>query len=160
MAIKKACSFKNTVLNTGKECDVAMVAPAMLIAVPRSYKFTDTDLLSPDAWMDTLIHASLATRAFPLFGQQAPINDVTNDSEGDTTVTLGDGTKVFLRYGMYNRTLETIAGGLCYAKSLASFLKSVTFFIEDCTITVRIAILCSCKLSISTSTLTAKLTFY
>lgn len=130
MAIIKACSFQNTVKNTGKEYDVSMVAPAMLIAVPRSYTFDDNDLLDPDAWLDTLIHASMATRAFPLFGQQAPIRDVTNDQEGDVTVTLGDGLKVFLRYGLYNRTLETTSGGLCYAKALASFLKSGYSIIE------------------------------
>jgi len=130
MAIIKACSFASSVKNTGKECDVSMVAPAMIICVPRSYTFTDTDLLDPDAWLDTLIHAAITTRAFPLFGQQAPIREVTNDQASDVIVELGDGLKVFLRYGMYNRTLETTSGGICYAKALQSFNKSGYSIIE------------------------------
>lgn len=130
MAIIKACSFANSVKNTGKECDISMVAPAMIICLPRSYKFTENDLLDPDAWLETLIHASITTRAFPLFGQQAPVREVTNDTAADTIVELGDGLKVFLRYGMYNRTLETTSGGLCYASALQSFLKSGYSIIE------------------------------
>lgn len=120
-AIVKACSVNVTVGNTGKECDTAMGATAMLIALHGSVKFNDTDLLDPVAWMNTLIHQRLA---FPLFGQQAPIRTITNNAESDVLVTLDDGLQVFLRYGVYNRIFETTSGGFCYARSLSSFNKS------------------------------------
>jgi hypothetical protein len=120
-AIVKACSVNVTVGNTGKECDTAMGATAMLIALHGSVKFNDTDLLNPVPWMNSLIHQRLA---FPLFGQQAPIRTITNNAESDVLVTLDDGLQVFLRYGVYNRIFETTSGGFCYARSLSSFNKS------------------------------------
>jgi hypothetical protein len=130
MAIKKACLVKNSVKNTGKECDTSMVATAMLIAVPRSLKWTDEDLADPVAWLDNLIHEAPASRVFPLFGQQAPIRTITNSAAEDIKVTLDDGLEVFLRYGLYNRTFETTSGGLCYAQSLQSLNKSGYSLIE------------------------------
>lgn len=121
MAIKKACVVKNSVNNTGKECDTSMVATAMLIALKRGTKISSTDLLDPVAWLSNLIHQR---KAFPLFGQQAPIREMSNDAEGDILVTLDDGLKVFLRYGVYNRTFATTSGGLCYAHALQSLNKS------------------------------------
>lgn len=121
MAIRKACVVKNSVENTGKECDTSMVATAMLIAIKRGLKITNADLADPVPWLINLIHER---RAFPLFGQQAPIREMTNDSEGDILVTLDDGLKVFLRYGVYNRTFATTSGGLCYANALQSLNKS------------------------------------
>lgn len=123
-ALIKACSVANTVKNTGKECDVSMVAAAMIVAVPRSLTFDDTDLLDFDGWFDTRIHAAMTTRIFPLFGQNAPIRTIQNDQQGDILVELDDGLKVFLRYGLYNMTYETTSGGLCYAKTLQSLNKS------------------------------------
>lgn len=127
MAIKKACNVTNTPKNTGKQCDSAMVATAMIIAMQRGLTFTDTDLLDPVSWLDTLIHQK---KAFPLFGQKAPIREIVNDAEADVIVTLDDGLKVFLRYGIYNRTFATTAGGLCYAEALQSFLNSGYDIIE------------------------------
>lgn len=121
MAIIKACNISNSVRNTGKECDTAMVATAMLIAIQQNVKFTDTDMLDPVAWLRGLIHQR---KAFPLFGNAAPIRTINNNAESDVTVTLDDGTVVFLRYGVYNRTFETTNGGLCFAKSLQSFNSS------------------------------------
>ena len=126
-AIVKACSLRNSVANTGKECDTSMGATAMLIAIKKTVTFTDTDLLDPIAWLTRLIQAR---DAFPFFGHEAPINTITNDTEQDSLVTLDDGTKVFLRYGVYNRMFETIAGGLCFAKSLKSLNKSGYNIIE------------------------------
>lgn len=121
MAIIKACNTVNTPKNTGKECDTAMVATAMLIAIKKTVTFNDTDLLDPVTWLTARIQAK---EAFPLFGLNAPIRTITNDSEGDQIITLDDGLKVFLRYGLYNRTFETTSGGLCYAAALQSFLNS------------------------------------
>jgi hypothetical protein len=127
MAIIKACSVETSVKNTGKECDTAMVATAMLIAIQRGLTFTDTDLEDPVAWLEGLIHER---KAFPLFGQQAPIREINNNPESDILVTLDDGTQVFLRYGIYNRSFATTSGGLCYAEALASFLNSGYSIIE------------------------------
>jgi hypothetical protein len=120
-AIVKACNITNTPKNTGKQCDSAMVATAMLIAMQSGLKFTLADLADPVEWLTTLIHQK---KAFPLFGQKAPIREITNDTEGDQIVTLDDGLKVFLRYGLYNRMFSTTSGGLCYADALQSFLNS------------------------------------
>lgn len=121
MAVIKACAISTSVKNTGKECDVAMLATAMLIAIQSGVTFTDTDMLDPVTWLTTLIQQR---KAFPLFGQKAPIRTITNNAEADVTVTLDDGLIVFLRYGIFNRTFETTSGGMCYARSLASFLNS------------------------------------
>lgn len=121
MSIIKACNIENTPKNTGKQCDVAMVATAMLIAMQQGLKFTDSDLEDPVGWLTTLIHQK---KAFPLFGQKAPIREINNEAEADQIVTLDDGLKVFLRYGVYNRNFATTSGGLCYAQALQSFLNS------------------------------------
>lgn len=120
-AIIKACNTTSTPKNTGKECDTAMGATSMLIAIKKSIKFDDDDLLDPVTWLTGLIHSK---DAFPLFGLSAPIREITNDAEGDQIITLDDGLKVFLRYGLYNRTFATTSGGLCYAAALQSFLNS------------------------------------
>lgn len=120
-AIIKACNITNTPKNTGKQCDSAMVATAMLIAIQSGLTFNDTNLSDPVSWLTTLIHQK---KAFPLFGQKAPIREINNETEQDVMVTLDDGLKVFLRYGMYNRSFATTSGGLCYAEALASFLNS------------------------------------
>ncbi len=129
-AVIKACLVGNQLHNTGKECDVSMNAAAMFIAVPPSTVIEQADLDDIGAWATTMIHASKATRIYPFFGNLAPINTVSNENEGDVMVTLDDGTKVFLRYGVYNRTFETISGGLCYAKQLQGLNKSGYRIIE------------------------------
>src|SRR5688572_23319744 len=124
MAIKKACIIGNSIKNTGKECDAAMGPTAMLIAVPPSTLITLEDLEDPTEWIRPLLHAPKASRVYPFFGNVAPINTINNNAEGDTTVTMDDGTIVFLRYGIYNRLFETTSGGLCYARALAGLNKS------------------------------------
>lgn len=128
MAIIKACSTNSSVGNTGKECNTAMGATAMLIAIDPSTTFTDTDLLDPSTWLLSVIHQR---KAFPIFGLKAPINMISNNNAGnDIIVTLDDGTDVFLRYAIYNRMFETTAGGLCYAKSLQTFNHKGYYIIE------------------------------
>lgn len=126
----KACLVGGSIKNTGKECDAALEATAMLWAVPKDTVLDTTDLADLGAWATPLIHASKATRIYPFFGNVAPINTIDNANEGDVMVTLDDGTKVFLRYGVYNRTFETLSGGLCYAKALAGLNKSGYRIIE------------------------------
>ena len=129
-AITKACKVSSVIKNTGKECDAAMVATAMLLLVPKSFSFTDTDLLDPELFFTSAIHAARGSRVFPLFGQQAPIKEIGNDKEADVLVTLDDGSKVFLRYGFYNKTYKTTSGGICFAQALASLNKSGYSVIE------------------------------
>lgn len=130
MAIIKACMVANTIQNTGKECDKAMGPAAMLIAVPKSLKFTLADLADPTIWLTALIHASRSVRAYPLFGQFAPIREIANDKESDVLVTLDDGSSILIRYGFYNRMFSTTNGGLCYAKALQSLNSSGYSLIE------------------------------
>lgn len=130
MALIKACLIGNSLKNTGKECDTSMVATAMLLAVPPDLEITADDLLDPLAWIEPLLHASKQNRIYPFFGNKAPINTITNNNESDILVTLDDGTQVFLRYGIYNRLYETIAGGICYAKALQGLNKSGFNIIE------------------------------
>lgn len=131
MAVKKACVVANSVKNTGKECNIAMGPTAMIIPVPATLTFTieelEDDILG---WATPLMHGTPAARIYPLFGQKAPINTITNNAEADVIVTLDDGTPVYIRPGIYSRIYETISGGLCYAQSLASFLNSGMNIIE------------------------------
>lgn len=124
MSIIKACLVGASIKNTGKECDSAMGPTAMLIAAPRTLEIDAADLADPDAWITPLLHAAAGSRIYPIFGEAAPINNINNNNESDTIITLDDGTQVFVRYGIYNRTFQTIAGGLCYAQALASLLRS------------------------------------
>jgi hypothetical protein len=118
MALIKSCIAGNAIKNTGKECDNAMGPTAMLIACPPSTVIDEEMMANIYEWAQVMIHAPKAQRIYPLFGSVAPINVITNNSEADVEVTLDDGTVVPVRYGVYNRTLETIAGGLCYADAL------------------------------------------
>lgn len=120
-AIIKACNISNSPNNTGLQCNAAMVATAMLIAMRSDITFTDADLADPVTWLTNLIHNKTA---FPMFGTKAPIREIKNEKEADVMVTLDDGLKVFLRYGIYNRSYATTSGGLMYAKALQSFLNS------------------------------------
>lgn len=120
-AIIKACAVTTSVKNTGKECDIAMVAAAMFIALDPTVTFTLTDLEQPVPWLIGLIQER---KAFPLFGYEAPIRSIKPSSDSDTIVTLDDGLKVFMKYGVYTTEYGTTSGGLCYAKALASFLNS------------------------------------
>lgn len=130
MAVKKACIIGNSVMNTGKECNIAMGPTAMIIPVPAALTFTIAELQDIIAWALPLMHAAPALRIRPLFGQKAPINTITNNADADVIVTLDDGTPVYIRPGIYSRIYETIAGGLCYAKELQSFLNSGMNIIE------------------------------
>jgi len=120
----------NTIQNTGKECDKAMGPAAMLIAVPKRMTFTLADLADPTAWLNALIHAAKSTRVYPLFGQSAPIREISNDKENDVIVTLDDGSSILIRYGFFNRMFSTTNGGICYAKALQSLNSSGYSIIE------------------------------
>lgn len=126
-AIIEACNSEISVKNTGVECHTAMSATAMLLLMYPGTSFTKTDLEDPVTFFQDLIQER---KCFPLFGNKFPISTIQNNTENDATVTLDDGTQVFLRYGVYNRVFETLKGGLCYAEALQSFLQSGFQIIE------------------------------
>lgn len=126
-ALIKACNFKASVKNTGVECDTAMTATYMLIALDPSVTFTNADMADPVTWLTNQIQLR---KAFPMFGIKAPINEIDSNNGNDVTVTLDDGTMVFIRYDMYTRTFVTIKGGLCFAQALQSFNSSGYTYLE------------------------------
>lgn len=124
MALTKSCRVTTTLKNTGVDCDVIMGPTAMIVAVPRSFSFDDTDLADEITWFKTAVQAPASERVYPIFGNDAPIRFITNNKEADVIATLDDGLQVFIRYGFLNRVFATTNGGLCYAKALQSFLGS------------------------------------
>ena len=44
MALLNPCNLEETVVNTGSECDDAMLASAMIILVPKDATWDDDDL--------------------------------------------------------------------------------------------------------------------
>lgn len=119
-AMVKACSVQNVVKNTGKNCDKALQADAIIFACPPGFTFTATDLLDPLTWMKANIHAAWGSRVLPLFGYKAPIRTFEPKNENDIVVVLDDGSSHFLRYGFVNINYETTSGGLCYAEAMAA----------------------------------------
>jgi len=129
-ALVKACNVSQSVKNTGFECSSALGATAMIIAVPKTLKWTTSDMDDFPAYIQTQIHAAAASRAYPMFGDYAPIRIITVNDADDVTQTFDDGFEVFIRSGFANRILETNEGGLCYAKALRSFINAGYAFIE------------------------------
>lgn len=124
MAIVKACKVSAAIKNTGVDCEINMGPTSMLVAVPKSFSFTDADLADPVEWFKEAIHANAQARIFPIFGNNAPIRFITNNKEADVIAVMDDGSKQFVRYGFLNRMFQTTNGGLCYAKALQSFVGS------------------------------------
>lgn len=123
--VKEACLVGGSIQNTGKECDISMGPTAMLIAIPPGFSWDLADMAAdPVAWITPYLHGSTSSRIYPFFGLKIPINNLKNDADTDVLQTLDDGTKILIRYGMYNKTMETIDGGLCYAKTLQSLNRS------------------------------------
>lgn len=129
-ALIKACKKALTIKNTGSECSEAMVATAMLFAVPSDLKWTLEDMEDFDGYLNTQIHAPIGDRVYPIFGPSLPIRKITLNKEADVVPVQDDGTPVFVRYGMYTRMFGTTEGGLCYAKVLQSLNKSGFSIIE------------------------------
>lgn len=130
MALKQACSVKNTIKNTGIECNKMLAAAAMIFLVHPDWTCTETDLEDPVTFLNTAIHADGDDRIYPLFGNQAPIRIITNNKENDVTVTFDDGSTQLVRYGFLNRMFVTTAGGLCYASVLKALYDSGYKFVE------------------------------
>lgn len=117
-AILEACLVSTALRNSGKECDIAMVAAAQFWITPPDWSLTREQLADPVTTFRNGIHAAKGSRIYPIFGQKAPIREITNAGGDDVSVTMDDGLEVFLRFNLYNNTYATTNGGLCYAKML------------------------------------------
>lgn len=127
------CNISVAPSNTGADCNAAMKASAMIIMVPRSAKWTDAQITSAGSFtkfLDTQVHAAPAQRWFPIFGNNAPVRAITEAAEADVIETFDDGSQSFIRYGMYNRTFVTNAGGIALAQHLMNFRGGSYAFIE------------------------------
>lgn len=131
------CDLTLNPKNTGVECDSAMLATAMLIFLPQSASWADADVNAAPyngnftAFLEDKIHAAPSARWFPIFGNSAPINVITENNENDVTETLDDGSTVFIRYGKANRTFATTKGGACLAQKLMQFPQGYSFIEVD-----------------------------
>lgn len=119
----KACQEIGNFNNTGIECKVNPGVLAMLLAMPITTKLTEQQMSDLHTSINTYTHASVGSRWYPLFGYACPIRGIDNAKENDTTATLDDGTKVFIRRGVYNKKLTTNEGGLSFVKKL-DFLRN------------------------------------
>ncbi|MES2004339.1 MAG: hypothetical protein V4450_07445 [Bacteroidota bacterium] len=108
-------------LNTGIDCQVKMVAPALYILMPASAKWTEEDEEDFLAFVMTKVHATAKDRWYPIFGNNAPVRTINDSKESDVIVTYDDGSQAFIRNGTITRTLMTNKGGLAYAQALMSF---------------------------------------
>lgn len=125
MAVVRICKSSNYVKNTGTDSELLPLAPAMFFVVPKTFSFTLEDLGENNAdlldFFQTAMHADRPNRIFPLFGNQVPIRNNTNTKGSDVTVTLDDGTPIFVQYGATSMLLATTDGGLCFQKILQSY---------------------------------------
>jgi hypothetical protein len=131
-AIIRACSTSTSFKNTGAGSNMFPAATAMVFLLDKNKKFSLSDLNNPDivTVFTEWIHAELPDKVFPLFGNQIPISLNANTKGTDNTVTLDDGTIVFVSYGQTSKLFSTIDGGLCFAKSLMSFNNADAVVIE------------------------------
>jgi len=127
MALINPCVPGEGIKNTGVECSDAMLATYMLFMMPQSATWGAADELDFTAYAQTQCHALPATRWWPLFGRNAKINGIADSPEGDVVETMEDGSKSFIRNGMFNRTFMTTKGGDCFAKALQAMDKNYAF---------------------------------
>lgn len=129
-ALIKACQKSGSIKNTRSECHESMGPTVLLIAVPPGTKWTATELADFKTWLTTQIHATKASRLYPLFGPDTPIRKITTSKESDVIPVQDDGTPIFVRYGSITRIFGTTEGGLCFAEALMSLNKSGYSIIE------------------------------
>lgn len=127
MALINPCIPGSTIKNTGVECSDKMLATYMLVMMPQAAFWTGFDELDFTGYTETMTHAPLATRWWPLFGRNAKINGITDSPESDVIEKMDDGSSDFIRNGMYNRTFLTTKGGDCFAKALAAMDHNYAF---------------------------------
>lgn len=131
-AIVRSCSSSASFKNTGVGSNLFPSATAMVFVMDKNKTWTLQDLNTPDivTVFQGWIHAPLPDKIFPLFGNQIPISLNANTKGTDNTITLDDGTVVFVSYAQTNKLFSTIDGGLCFAKALMSFNNADAAVIE------------------------------
>jgi len=131
-AIVRACTSSTSFKNSGTASNLFPQATAMIFVVSPKLKFTLADLNNPDiiSVFTEWIHADGDDRIYPLFGNQIPISGIANTKGTDNTVTLDNGTVMFVSYSQYVKLFSTTDGGLCFAKVLKSFNNAPMAVIE------------------------------
>lgn len=131
------CSAEDSAVNTGVECAKNLKATAgIIVGNAATFRFTMAQVNAAPyngnltEFLRAQTHAPLGQRIFPLFGNFAPVNDITENNDSDTIETLPNGAMVFVKDRMYNRTFVTIEGGLCLAERLLR-LKATGFMEID-----------------------------
>lgn len=133
MSVINPCNVSAIATNTGSECSNNLKASAMLFLGLRSLEIPSSALTgigALTAWLQIQIHADPSVRIYPLFGTAAPIRVIEDTKEGDVIETLDDGSKQFIRFGMFERMFSTTEGGLCLAQKYGKFIGNRYGFIE------------------------------
>lgn len=131
MALINPCTAGNAIKNTGVECSDAMLATYAIIMMPKSAFWEEADEADFTTYVNSKLHATSASRWYWLFGRAAKINGITDSPEGDVIETMEDGSKAFIRNGMFSRTFMTTKGGDCFAKALQSMPHDYAFIEID-----------------------------
>ena len=122
-AVIRACTTSSILKNTGTGSNLFPAATAMIFVCDKKFSFTLADLNAPDiltAFTDW-VHSDAPDKIYPLFGNQVTISGIANTKGTDNTVTLDDGSIIFVSYSQYIKMFSTTDGGLCFAKVLKSF---------------------------------------
>jgi len=118
------CDTAESVVNTAVGCAKKLGVTGGLILGNTNFRFTKKQVDAAPyngnltEFLRAQVHAAPGQRIFPIFGNFAPVNDITEGSGSDTIETLPNGAEVFVKDRMYNRTFITIEGGLCLAEKL------------------------------------------
>ena len=131
MSLVNPCQIAARPINTGSECSDSLKASGLIMLVPLTDRWDADDMADFTSFVKGKIHAAPGQRWYPIFGNRAPIRQITDAKEADVLETMEDGSTQFIRFGMYNRTFYTTDGGLCLAKALMSLTAAGKYgFIE------------------------------
>lgn len=133
MAYENPCNLSSAPVNTGSECDSAMLSTQMIWLVPKHLKIPANVVTTPGgvtAYLTTQMHATPSLRIFPIFGNAIPVRSITDANESDVLFTFEDGSTRLIRRGMMARTFVTDKGGLCLAQHYMSLNGDNFAFIE------------------------------
>lgn len=128
------CDSALSVVNTGIDCETAMLQMAGLDLMPRGTTWTMADINAAGSWANFKAmknNAAAGSRWFSLFGSNAAVWDLSDANEDDVFETGPSGAKLFVRPGMINRTIVTANGGLCFAKALMALGSNFDFIDTD-----------------------------
>jgi hypothetical protein len=122
-AVIRTCKSETSFKNTGAGSNLFPAATAMVILCDKNFKFTVADLNNPDVLsaFTEWVHEAAPDKVYPLFGNSVTISGIVNTKGTDNTITLDDGTVIFVSYTQYTKVFSTTDGGLCFAKALKSF---------------------------------------